>query len=109
MAERNYGAATEQLDPKDARTPSIVSRSWVNFADRKDPVSLDVHLSNDYAANATGIEVRHDLVLNDYRKPQIGNDGSALRDADGKKNPHKSYGYLRTPEFSDHVRAFLRA
>ena len=43
----------------------------------------------------TGIRVKDDLVANDY----LG--------LDGKANPHKSYGYLRTPELSKCVKEFL--
>ncbi len=72
------------------RTPSVVSKSWSNFADRRDYVALDAHLRDDYRANSTGIRVHDDRVCNDY-----------------PDNPHKSYGYLRTPEFSDYVADFL--
>ncbi len=88
--ERDY-------DPK-VRTPSIVTKSWVNFADRKDPVALDVKLNGDYKSNAGGVEVVDDLVLNDYHTGE---------GDDTKHNHHKSYGYLRTPELSKHVAAFL--
>jgi len=88
IEERGY-------DPR-VRTPSIVTKSWVNFADRKDPVAMDVHLSDDYEKNATGVRVRDDLVYNDYQRP------------DGGRNHHKAYGYLRTPGLSRHVEAFLK-
>jgi len=65
------------------RTPSIVSRSWSNFADGRDIVTLDTRLSDDFAPNSQGIKVIDDRVACDY-----------------PDNPHKSYGYLRTPEFS---------
>ena len=77
------------------RTPSVVSVEWVNYADRKDPVAVDAHLRDDYKANARGIRVEDDLVINDY-----------VTD-DGESRPHKSYGYLRTPELSEHIRRFL--
>lgn len=77
------------------RTPSIVTKSWLNFADRKDPVAFDTHLRDDYQPNSKKVQVKDDLVLNDYT---IG----------GKTNHHKSYGYLRTPEMSRHVKAFLK-
>ena len=87
--ERQHYAGDEAI-----RTPTIVGQTWVNFADRKDPVAFDTHLSDDYHANASGIEVRDDLVFNDYRM-------------DGEDNHHKSYGYLRTPELSKHIAACL--
>lgn len=89
IAERNY-------DPQ-VRTPSVVQESWVNFADKKDPVAADVHLGDDYGKNAGDIKVRDDIVINDYTAPG----------KDKKRNHHKSYGYLRTPELSQRVAAFI--
>lgn len=77
------------------RTPTIVTNSWVNFADKKDPVAIDAHLRDDYNANKKGIRVVDDLVVNNYL---------GLK---GKNNHHKSYGYLRTPELSKRVLQFL--
>ena len=91
VKERTY-------DPR-VRTPSIVKKSWINYADPLDPVAADVHLRDDYSENAIGIRVVDDLVCNDYfttdEKGEI------------KHNHHKSYGYLRTPELSAQVKAFL--
>ncbi len=72
------------------RTPTMVRKSWVNLADKRDPVALDTHLAGDFGPNAHGVEVRDDLVSNDY-----------------PDNAHKSYGYLRTPELSELVKSFL--
>lgn len=71
------------------RTPSVVKK-WTNLADRRDPVALDIHLSDDYEENYAGVQVKDDLVMNDW----------------GGIN-HKSYGYLRTPEFSDLLKTFI--
>ncbi len=81
-----------QLERPDSRlrTPTIVTRSWVNYADRRDYVALDSHLRDDYKANSSGVRVQDDRVINDY-----------------PDNPHKSYGYLRTPELSEHIAAFV--
>lgn len=86
---------SERTYAPDVRTPTIVS-SWVNFADRRDPVALDTHLSDDYGANDSGVQVRDDLIQNDYVTP-----------GKNKANAHKSYGYLRSPELSEHVKLFL--
>lgn len=72
-----------------ARTPSNVDR-WDNLADKRDPVAIDVYLNGDYKANGRGVEVRDDLILNDW----------------GGIN-HKSYGYLRCPEMSALLAAFI--
>lgn len=78
------------------RTPTIVTERWVNYADRKDPVALDIRLRNDYGANDRGIRVQDDIILNDYTT------------AKGERKPHKSYGYLRTPELSEQIRDFIQ-
>lgn len=94
------GKIVEQrgYDPK-VRTPSIVTKSWINFADRKDPVAVDIHLRDDYEENSSGVRVVDDLVKNDYH--------TRGKDGEPKRNYHKSYGYLRTPELSAHVKQFL--
>lgn len=84
-----------KYDPR-VRTPSIVTKSWMNFADRKDPVAADTHLRDDYRGNKHNVRVIDDLVRNTYQRPK-----------DGKRNQHKSYGYLRCPEVSTHIKKFL--
>lgn len=71
------------------RTPSIVKK-WTNLADKRDPVAIDTHLSDDYQANDYDVKVKDDLVLNDWGGIH-----------------HKSYGYLRTPEFTDLLKKFI--
>ncbi len=94
IEERQYAGAGG-VEKERVRTPTVVTGRWVNFADRKDPVALDVHLRDDYGANARKIRVEDDLVANGYQG------------LSGKPNHHKSYGYLRTPELSEHIRGFL--
>ncbi len=109
MTERNY-TKKKKRSVKDVRTPTIVSGSWLNFADKKDPVALDVHLSDDYSANTRGVQVEDDLVNNNYRRPQmkmVAGEPSITRDPNGAANHHKSYGYLRAPEVSAHIARFL--
>lgn len=99
IAEREYkGTESETKSEKDrVRTPTVVTGSWINYADRKDPVALDVHLRDDYRANTHNVRVKDDLVANGYKSPA------------GEPNHHKSYGYLRTPELSEQIRDFLTA
>ncbi|HTE16004.1 MAG TPA: alpha/beta hydrolase [Burkholderiales bacterium] len=87
FADGVYGDAT-------LRTPTIVEKSWVNFADPKDPVAFDTHLGDDFGPNSGGVRVRDVLILNDY-------------ESSGRFNHHKIYGYLRAPEFSKHLNDFL--
>lgn len=81
-------AKIAEESPK-VRTPSIVKK-WSNFADKRDPVALDVSLRGDYAENDQGVRVKDDLVANDW---------SGIH--------HKSYGYLRTPEVSRVIHSFI--
>ncbi len=77
------------------RTPTIVTDRWVNYADPDDTIAIDSRLRDDYRPNGRGVRVQDVPILNSYRAP------------DGERNPHKSYGYLRTPELSAHIRAAL--
>ena len=86
--------------PVRLRTPTIVTQRWVNYADRDDLVAIDKRLADDYGPNDRGIHVEDDLVLNDYT--------NLSGDKKGQRNAHKSYGYLRTPELSEHIRDFIR-
>lgn len=76
------------------RVPDAVAR-WSNLGDREDVATVGTTLAESYAPNAAGIGVTDCPVINGYRRPR------------GGVNPHKSYGYLRTPEFSRAVAAFL--
>jgi pimeloyl-ACP methyl ester carboxylesterase len=76
------------------RVPECVAR-WSNFADPRDHVARwDTRLSNDYRENGTGVAISDHLVINGYVSPS------------GKSNPHKIYGYLRTPEMSELIERF---
>lgn len=87
-SERSYASVP-------VRTPTVVSEKWVNYADPADVVAADAHLRGDFGPNGRGIQVEDDVVSTDYVAP------------DRERKPHKSYGYLRTPELSEQVRDFL--
>jgi hypothetical protein len=76
------------------RVPGNVAR-WDNFADQRDPIAaLDMRLASDFAASEAGVGIRDYKVFNTYVSPS------------GKTNPHKIYGYLRTPELARSVAEF---
>ena len=77
------------------RTPTIVTDRWVNYADPDDPIALDSRLRDDYRPNDRGVRVQDIPIFNSYLTPE------------GERKPHKSYGYLRTPELSAHIRDSL--
>lgn len=76
------------------RVPAALT-AWTNLMDRQDIATVGDDLAAIYAPNAAGVAVRDVPVVNAYRRP------------DGTENRHKSYGYLRTPEFSTVVAGFL--
>lgn len=76
------------------RVPNNVRR-WTNLSDASDIVTVTGALGEDYASNDTGVRVVDQRVVNDYRRPN------------GEANHLKSYGYLRTPEFSHVASGFV--
>jgi hypothetical protein len=78
------------------KTPPSVVKSWVNFSDAEDPVAFNYRLSDDFSENELGVKPLDFLVFNNY----INN---------GERNPHKSFGYLRTPEFANALAEFIES
>jgi len=79
------------------RVPECVAR-WSNLADPRDHIARwDTRLSSDFRENSAGAAISDHLVINGYVSPS------------GKPNPHKIYGYLRTPEMSDLIASFAAA
>lgn len=101
---KNQIVKERKYDPA-VRTPTVVSKRWINYADPKDGVSADVRLRDDYEANARKIRVEDDSIHNDYRTVVTRRDGTR----EVCRNHHKIYGYLRTPEISELFKEFLGA
>nr|WP_018300247.1 alpha/beta hydrolase [Fangia hongkongensis] len=82
------------------RTPTVVD-SWYNFTDPRDLACYKLKLSSIYAPNRAGTKVIDRLVHNEYE---------AYNQLLGKmvKNPHKSFGYLRCPEFSRVIKRWIQ-
>jgi hypothetical protein len=76
------------------QTPESVCRNWYNFSDIRDKIALDYKLSEDFDANSKGVKCIDKIVTNTYVM-------------NGVANPHKSYGYLRTPEFIEVLTDFV--
>lgn len=77
-------------------TPESVTENWFNFSDILDKVAFNYQLGDDFSGNTSGIKPVDFLVVNNYE----------IR---GNRNPHKSYGYLRTPEFSKILNQFIES
>ncbi len=91
----------EEWDGKDGPlVPEIITGSWINYSDRKDLVSVDLTLAQEYKKSLNGINVEDVLVSNGY---------CFVKDGNKKHNHHKSYGYLRTKPFAEHLKTFLNS
>ncbi len=75
-------------------TPPGVTNNWFNFTDIKDLVAINYKLSDDFRENERGILPTDFLINNNY-------------EINGETNHHKSFGYLRTPEFSKMLSDFM--
>ncbi len=76
-------------------TPPGITGSWYNYADILDKVAFNFKLSEYFSENANGIKPVDLLVVNNY-------------EIDGVRNPHKSFGYLRTPGFAVILNEFIQ-
>ncbi len=75
-------------------TPENVTGNWYNFSDLNDRIAMNYSLRDDFAANSSNVRPIDKIVYNNYMYK-------------GERNPHKSYGYLRTPEMADVIDSFL--
>lgn len=89
-SERSNSAAND----KKLKTPNSIRSAWYNLADLEDKVAFDFTLADDYVPNIFGIKPNDKQVVNDFSYRRI-------------RNPHKAYGYLRTPELSSIVHRFV--
>lgn len=76
------------------KTPESVKNKWFNLSDLEDRIALIYKLSENFNANESGILVIDKIVHNNY-------------EINGERNPHKSFGYLRTPEMAAIIYDFL--
>jgi len=86
---------SKRLVPPKLKTPPGVKNHWSNLADLKDRIALIYDLSDNYQPNYRGVVAEDFVVYNDYQSNHV-------------INPHKSYGYLRTEEFTRILSKFSR-
>ncbi len=82
------------LDSGTIMTPPSIEWGWFNLADLKDTIAVDYKLSDNFTSNSRGVAPSDFLVYNNYQ-------------INGTKNPHKSFGYLRSAEFSQILSQFI--
>lgn len=75
-------------------SPPCISSHWYNLADITDHVAVHHKLADDFLSNETGIHPIDILVNNTY-------------EMNGVRNPHKSFGYLQSPEFINILNGFI--
>lgn len=75
-------------------TPPGITANWFNMTDVLDHVAINSKLADDFTPNERNVSPKDFLVQNNYQ-------------VNDKKNPHKSFGYLRTPEFSNALNDFI--
>ncbi|MBU8891530.1 MAG: GPI inositol-deacylase [Bacteroidales bacterium] len=76
------------------KTPPGVQK-WYNLSDLEDVVAINYSLKDDFDENKSGVKAVDFIVNNNY-------------EIENEKNPHKSFGYLRTPEFSNILLKFIQ-
>ena len=76
------------------KTPNNIRSHWHNLADMRDKIAINYALQDDFTANAAYVRPVDKLVTNDF----------VFGD---QKNPHKSFGYLRTLEMAEIIGKFL--
>jgi hypothetical protein len=74
--------------------PENIRKAWYNFSDPDDKVSIIYRLGKNYKNNTRGIGPVDITVENNYIYNK-------------NRNPHKAYGYLRTPELAEIISKFL--
>ncbi len=74
--------------------PECITGAWYNLSDPEDQVAMDSSLADDLSPNSRGVQVVERIIFNDYVSR-------------GKRNPHKSYGYLRSSEMAQIIAGFF--
>lgn len=90
FAEQNKKMQGDNL----VNTPENIRHAWINFSDLKDRIALNYNLHDDFKPNQHGVAPVDVVVENDY-------------EYQGKRNHHKSYGYLRAPEVAKVIHEFM--
>lgn len=91
IAAEQTGNLIEKSKPQ---TPQNVLRSWHNFSDLQDNVAMNYNLHDDFEENSHQVRAMDYVIFNDYEHHS-------------KRNPHKVYGYLRTPGLAEVIDSFL--
>jgi hypothetical protein len=81
-------------DNNKLKTPENILTGWENLADTEDKLAQSADLRKLFSPNSHNVAPTMEIVDNDYQ-------------SEGIENPHKSFGYLRTPELAHIIDDFL--
>ncbi len=81
-------------EKREIKTPDNIRSNWFNLSDLNDKVAIYYKIRGDYLINRHKVAPIDKVINNDY-------------EVDKQKNPHKSYGYLRTKEMAEILAGFL--
>ncbi len=96
MGKIATGRNIEYPFPVKLKTPRAVTDKWYNLSDLEDKIALIYKLGENFDPNDQGVNVIDKIVNNNYS-------------INGERNPHKSFGYLRTPEMVEIITTFLNS
>lgn len=89
-----YKTKNEKNFSNKLKVPEGILKHWFNLSDLQDQVALNHELRDLYEINSRKVKIQDQLVKNKFVSA-------------GVINPHKAFGYLRTPEFSKIINDFL--
>ena len=81
-------------DDSKLRTPDNILKEWNILADLDDKIARSADMSKLFKMNSHNVAPVMEIVENDF-------------ESEGIENPHKSYGYLRTPQVAHIIDEFL--
>ncbi|HKJ82173.1 MAG TPA: hypothetical protein VJ954_09125 [Ignavibacteriaceae bacterium] len=90
----NYSDEQKQKSINKLRVPDNIINHWYNLADFEDQVAINHALSKYYEKSSKNLAIDDKMVRNNFVYQGI-------------SNPHKSFGYLRTPEVAEIIDSFL--
>ncbi len=84
----------KEITSPQLKTPEAIKKAWLNFSDPEDKLAVNYELEKIFSPNRSGVYPQGKLIENDY-------------EINGEKNPHKSFGYLRSFDVSKAIAEFI--
>ncbi len=95
VMKKFFSELNKEIDEKHKpEVPENIRQDWYNLADLDDHIALNYNLNDNFGSNTRQVRITDMAVNNNYTFEK-------------KRNPHKSYGYLRTDEMAGIIYRFL--